>query len=253
MILRRLTANLRAQNWTGVAIELAIVIVGVFIGLQAANWNQERHQRQETKVLLSQLQVELRAFHGFLDRLDDYYVTTRKFAAVADAGWRGDPSVSDKEFVIATYQASQVNAVSNNSSVWAQIFGANDLRNIEDLQIRGNLARLMTFDYALVNLASVSTPYRQEVRKAIPDSVQTAIRAQCGDRPGPRALTFELPATCTIDLPEGEVAAAAAELRSRPELQGELRWHLAAVANQLLNIQTLKRMLTDLIRQIEDS
>lgn len=253
MILRRLTANLRAQNWTSVAIELAIVILGVFIGLQAANWNEERQQRQETKVLLSQLEVELRAFHGFLDRLDDYYVTTRKFAVTADAGWRGDPSVSDEEFVIAAYQASQVNAVSNNSSVWAQIFGANDLRNIEDLQIRGNLARLMTFDYALVNLASVSTPYRQEVRKAIPDSIQSIIRAHCGDRPAPRALTFELPATCAIDLPEREVAEAAAELRSRPELQAELRWHLAAVANQLLNVQTLKRMLSDLMKQIGGS
>ena len=49
MILRRLTANLRAQNWTSVAIELAIVIVGVFIGVQAANWNQARQERQETR------------------------------------------------------------------------------------------------------------------------------------------------------------------------------------------------------------
>lgn len=251
MILRRLTANLRAQNWTSVAIELAIVIVGVFIGLQAANWNSERQERNETARLLSQLQVELRAFEGFLDRLDDYYATTRRYALVAEAGWKGDPAVADRDFVIAAYQASQVNAVSNNSAVWAQIFGAEDLRNIEDLEVRGNLARLMTFDYDLVDLASVATRYREEVRKVIPDNIQTAIRTHCGDRPGPRPLTFELPADCAIDLPDRDVAAAAAALRAKPELQAELRWHLAAVANQLLNAETLKLLLRTLSARIE--
>ena len=73
MILRRMAANLRAQNWIGVAIELAIVIVGVFIGLQAANWNQDRQQRKDTRLLLSQLQVELGDFTDLLDGIDDYY------------------------------------------------------------------------------------------------------------------------------------------------------------------------------------
>lgn len=35
MILRRITANFRRQDWTAVAVELLIVVVGVFIGLQA--------------------------------------------------------------------------------------------------------------------------------------------------------------------------------------------------------------------------
>lgn len=253
MILRRLTANLRAQNWTSVAIELAIVFVGVFIGIQAANWNQQRQERNETEVLLSQLRVELRTVGEALSSLDNWYATTGKFAATADAGWRGDPSVSDEEFVIAAYQASQVNAVGNNSAVWAQIFGADDLRNIEDQEIRLSLARLMTFDYGLVSLASVSTPYREQVRKVIPDKIQSAIRLHCGDRPRPDGLTFDLPDSCTIDLPDQDVAATAAALRAKPELASELRWHLAAVANQLLNVGELKRLSRDLTAQLEKS
>ena len=108
MILRRLVASLRGQNWTSVAIELGIVVLGVFIGLEAANWNQARQERQETHQLLSQLEAELTTFRGFLEELDEYYATTRRYAAVADAAWRGDPSISDREFVIAAYQASQV-------------------------------------------------------------------------------------------------------------------------------------------------
>ena len=237
-----------------VAIELAIVIVGVFVGIQAANWNQQRQERQETRRLLSQLEAELATFRGFLDQLEGYYATTRRYAAKADAGWRGDPSVSDKEFVIAAYQASQVNAAGNNSSVWAQIFGAQELRNIEDLQMRTNLARVMSFDYGLVNLSAVATPYRQQVRKVIPDEIQEAIRTHCGDRRAPGSIyALDLPAECNIKLAERDVAAAAADLRARPELKEELRWHQAAVANQLLNVETLRILLRDLKDQIARS
>lgn len=251
MILRRMAATLRAQNWAAVAIELAIVVVGVFIGIQASNWNQSRQERAETRQLLSQLEIELTTFRGFLDELDDYYATARRYAVTADAGWRGDPSVRDREFVIAAYQASQVNAAGNNSAVWAQIFGAQDLRNIEDLKLRSNLARVMSFDYDLVNLSAVTTPYRQEVRKVIPDHIQQAIREHCGDRRAPGSIyALELPPECPIDLPAKDVAEAAADLRAKRELQSELRWHMAAVANQLLNVETLRMLLRDLEAQI---
>jgi hypothetical protein len=254
MILRRLVASLRDQNWVSVAIEVAIVVVGVFIGIEAANWNQERQERQQTRELLSQLDAELTTFAGFLDELDDYYATTRRYSQKADAAWRGDRSVTDRDFVIAAYQASQVNAAGNNSAVWAQIFGAQDLRNIEDLQLRSNLARVMAFDYGLVNLSAVTTPYREQVRKVIPDEIQEAIRKHCGDRRAPGSIyALELPADCAITLRDEDVAATAAELRAKPQLRAELRWHRAAVANQLLNVETLQILLRDLTTQIRQS
>jgi type II secretory pathway pseudopilin PulG len=251
MILRRMSESLRAQNWTNVAIELAIVIVGVFIGIQAANWNQQRQERNETRLLLSQIQVELTAFSNYLGGVHKYYETTAKYADRADAAWNGDPSVSDEEFVIAAYQASQITAVGNNSAVWAEIFGAGDLRNIKDLDVRRSLSQVMTFDYDTVSLASVASKYREEVRKVIPDNIQSAIRKRCGDRrlPGQNAA-FGLPATCDLGLPGEEAAAVAADLRSRPELQGELRWHRAAVANQILNIESLELLSRGLTKRI---
>lgn len=252
MIFRRIATQLHAQNWSTVAIELAIVIAGVFIGVEAANWNQQRQERNHTTLMLSQVQVELTQFTKFLDGVDAYYATTGRYADRADAGWNGDPLVSDEEFVIAAYQASQVTAVDNNSTVLAQIFGAQDLQNIEDLDIRRSLSRVMTFDYGTVSLASVASKYREEVRKVIPNHIQSAIRKRCGDRrlSGPDSA-FGLSSNCDLDLPNAEAAAIAADLRSRSELQGELRWHRAAVANQLLNVETLKVLSRRLTNGIE--
>jgi hypothetical protein len=42
MILTRLTAHLRSQNWFAVVLEFIIVAVGVVMGLQVSNWNDNR-------------------------------------------------------------------------------------------------------------------------------------------------------------------------------------------------------------------
>ena len=252
MILRRITHHMRAQNWSAIAIEFVLVVLGVFLGISAANWNQARADQQQTRRLLSQLRPELVDFDKFLASLEKYNKVTGRYAEVAFAGWENDPRISNRDFVIAAYQASQVTAVGNNTNVWSEIFGADNLRNIEDFQLRRGIARIMTFDNNLVDLAAVATPYREQVRKVIPQPVQESIRANCGDRSRPENPgIFMLPATCDIALDERLVAQAAGALRGRADLAQELRWHRAAIANQLLNANVMRQFLRDVIRRIE--
>ena len=42
MLLRRIIEHVKTQNWTAVALDFVIVVVGVFIGIQVANWNDSR-------------------------------------------------------------------------------------------------------------------------------------------------------------------------------------------------------------------
>ena len=54
MLLRRVIEHVKAQNWTAVAIDFLIVVVGVFIGIQVSNWNDARGERgAEAKYLVS--------------------------------------------------------------------------------------------------------------------------------------------------------------------------------------------------------
>ena len=50
MILRRLTKHVKDQNWFAVGLDFVIVVTGVFIGLQASNWNDDRETRQRAAV-----------------------------------------------------------------------------------------------------------------------------------------------------------------------------------------------------------
>ena len=59
-ILRRFSGRLRQHDWLAVALDLTIVILGVFLGIQAANWNEARHDRAEEKRYYAQIVVDLR-------------------------------------------------------------------------------------------------------------------------------------------------------------------------------------------------
>ena len=58
--LRRLSTRLREHDWLAVLIELLIVVVGVFLGIQAANWNDARKAAHEERRYYAQLIEDLR-------------------------------------------------------------------------------------------------------------------------------------------------------------------------------------------------
>jgi hypothetical protein len=61
MILRKLAISLKKRDWGTVVLEVLIVVVGIFIGLQVDDWNQARKGRAEIAIYLERI-------HGDLNR-----------------------------------------------------------------------------------------------------------------------------------------------------------------------------------------
>ena len=59
MILQRLSASIRKQDWFTVLIETLIVVFGVFIGLQLGNWNEARQDRIREARYIERLDAEM--------------------------------------------------------------------------------------------------------------------------------------------------------------------------------------------------
>ena len=57
MILRKLAEAIRRQNWFTVVLEIMIVVIGIFLGLQANDWNQARKDRALEVRYLERLQA----------------------------------------------------------------------------------------------------------------------------------------------------------------------------------------------------
>ena len=61
MILRRVITHFKKQEWTAIALDFLIVVVGVFIGIQVSNWNAARGDRAEYGRALERLAAETKA------------------------------------------------------------------------------------------------------------------------------------------------------------------------------------------------
>jgi hypothetical protein len=80
MILRRVTQSLKEQNWTAIAVEFVLLVVGVFLGIQVANWNEARADRSRERVTLASLVKDIR---GDIDDIDEINrVSTLRMSAM---------------------------------------------------------------------------------------------------------------------------------------------------------------------------
>ena len=61
MLLRRFYTQVKNQDWAAATIELSIVVVGIFLGLQASNWNDDRVERNLERGYLIRLQEDILA------------------------------------------------------------------------------------------------------------------------------------------------------------------------------------------------
>ena len=59
MIIRKLADAIREQNWFTVVIEILIVVIGIFLGLQVTDWNEARQDRIQEQIYLERMAQDL--------------------------------------------------------------------------------------------------------------------------------------------------------------------------------------------------
>lgn len=73
MILRRIKAHVEKENWFAVGIDFCIVVIGVFIGIQVANWNDAQSNKAGLTASLQRLDKEVTQNINIIDTvLIDY-------------------------------------------------------------------------------------------------------------------------------------------------------------------------------------
>ena len=101
MLLRRLTQHVKNQNWFAVWLDFAIVVVGVFVGLQVSNWNDAaRVQSLEESYLVrlaEELTSNIESFEAETKFADESRATLEKFLEALR-----NPSTSDTVLVHRT-------------------------------------------------------------------------------------------------------------------------------------------------------
>ncbi len=86
MILRRIAQSIRSRDWFTFSIEFAIVVAGVFLGIQMANWNEARSNRALEGVMLESLQRDFENIvRGDVERYERTIAAPDHLAALINA------------------------------------------------------------------------------------------------------------------------------------------------------------------------
>ena len=226
MILRRLTEALRRQDWSTVAVEIIIVILGVFIGIQVANWNDARIDAGRAVAYLERIGQDLDADLATLADRKDFWHQVSRYGETgllyAQTGSAED--TSHWAVLLAYFQASQVAEFITIQATYDELRSTGDLELISDLDIRSALARYYNFGAAATVVERPT--YREHVRGIISMDIQSYIWDSCYES---NASGFQRMLECESPIDEQTARTVTDTLAGNALLMEELRYWMSTM------------------------
>jgi hypothetical protein len=124
MLLRRIKTHIQKENWFAVLIDFLIIVMGVFVGIQVANWNEASSDRTEYGIALERLDAEIKINHLNVATVDTEAAQSLKI-------------VGDALDILLSCSDSDANRLIVNK-------GINELRNTNGIYLRRQALKELT-------------------------------------------------------------------------------------------------------------
>ncbi|MBL0164131.1 MAG: hypothetical protein IPP82_10990 [Xanthomonadales bacterium] len=253
MILRRLTEHLKQQHWTAIGIELVIVVLGVFLGMQVSNWNEDRETNQKAAVFTERLKTDLRGEDWSYQFLVTYNREVLANAERAVGALEGKAPLSDEALLVSAYRATQYRNRNRRGSTYDELVSTGAIGLIRDQILRDTAMRLYNLSvFDNLTREGMQSRYREAFRMSLPNEVQRALGKHCGDRvirPGDYAsMKGNLDYPCHTDLSAADIAASASALRANPDMVRFLRLRIADLETRLFDLTRNNQEIMDNLR-----
>ncbi len=155
VILNRIAQGVRKQDWFTAILELVILVIGIYIGLQVDDWTSEREDLQTETIYIEllardvvELQQQVEAQHAF--EKDKVNVAARAYELLTS----DDPSAHQVELGELLTALSGRRTLSLVSATYEQMVSSGHLQLIRNPKLRDKLVRhfaLMKRDEAIVS------------------------------------------------------------------------------------------------------
>jgi hypothetical protein len=255
MKLRRVAEHFKHLHWTTIAIDLVIVVVGVFIGMQASNWNQQRATDQQSAVFTARLKADLRVEDWIYQFLIAYNREVLANANGAVDALEGKATLSDEALLVSAYRATQYRNRNRHGATYDELISTGTIGLIHDQTLRDTAMRLYniaTFDNLVRE--GMQSRYREAFRMSLSNDVQRALGKHCGDRyirPGDyAAIHGNLNYPCSTGLSAQDIAESAKALRSNPNIVPYLRLRIVDLETRLVDLTSNNRDIMENLRVI---
>lgn len=256
MILRRIREHVTHHNWFAVMIDFIIVVLGVFVGIQASNWNQARLDRAQGREYRAMLVDDLQSNLQNLALRKRYYTWVRSEALKTLATLDRPESALDSQFLVDAYQATQIVPWSLKRNTYDQIIAGGKIEELGDAGLRDKVSNYYVGSEVTGDNLAVIMPYRDILRRAMPYAAQNQIRTVCGEKIGENSrgeAMMVLPENCSIRLNPAVLHQAIHQVRYTAGLALDLNRQLVDLDQKLVSVDLIMRRAADLQRSLRHS
>jgi len=144
MITRRIAEQIRSQDWVAISIELVVVIFGVYLGLQANEWNESRkgaiEEVEYLKRILNDVNETIRISSASISLIEGSIQNTGFALDVIDSGTIEEDVA--EEFGEALFFATRTSQVRHSSATLNELISSGKLGLIQNTELRNSLSDL---------------------------------------------------------------------------------------------------------------
>ena len=229
MLLRRVMEHVRTQNWFAVLLDFFIVVVGVFLGIQIGNWNEERVFDNQEETLLRDLRAEI---EESVSTSGDYWKLYLR--QVSDAGARSIEFINSNESctddcwdrIIDFFHASQFISLELDRTVLDEM---QRLGLPRDRSVEATVSAYYLQATGIAQNLNERPDYRKLVRELIPYDMMAVLWEGCHDV---SAGVERLTRTCEPIHDSDVLRATVDEIRSNPRIKHTLN-HWTSMTNTI--------------------
>jgi len=182
MILRRVIAHFKKQEWTAIGLDFVIVVAGVYLGIYLGNVRDAQKYAAETRQSLQALEAEMRSDLPRLDEIIAFQTEKAEdYHRLIEALGEDHPDGAELKSLIETTNKGN-DTFFPSKSAYEAMKTAGYLASLPDAELRSALTRLFERDY-------VRQHYNADYYDQVGYDVYNLITAQCWDRFGGKLLS----------------------------------------------------------------
>lgn len=241
LFLTRSTINGQTQNWLRAILNFALVVLAALLAITLSDWRKARQTSLQSEIATDRLTADLRQEAWIYSYVLAYHEDVLENAAITEKNLSGESTLSDAQFLIAAYRASQYTWWNPRRTTFDELMGTGRLDLITDDTLRRSaLAVYASPLLPALAKSGEAAPYRQKFRQIVPTHIQQALSEACGDKAAPMedyaALSDILTYECSLTLADEDIQTGADLLRNTPGIAGTLRLRISTLETELADL-----------------
>ena len=158
MILRRFSEAIARQDWAIIIIEIMVVVVGIFIGLQVDDWNESRKDRVDEQVFIQTLHSDLLLAEKLSARVRERRLSRLNVIIEAmDVLFNNSKETLTPDECLHVSSSNFFNITVSDLASLEELIGAGRLDIIQDAELLTALVELQQTREGLATMVSIQT------------------------------------------------------------------------------------------------